>query len=160
MFTDQKEALEAEALGLTPLDSDQSTAASAVIAHHARDKDDLADLLHALGLPGGEDDLERLLPQLTTPAPLIDNPGTSLHARSPPPPAPASRGSTGSPNGTDSRRSWPSGRGRLRCRCRSPDGVLERSLGWSGGFAAAAHILLQGANPDPADSQNVIPLRP
>ncbi|MFL4910840.1 histone-like nucleoid-structuring protein Lsr2 [Streptomyces sp. MMS24-I2-30] len=67
MFTDMKEALEAEALELTPLGSDQSTAASLVVAHQARDKDDLADLLGALGLPCDEDDLVRLLPHLTTP---------------------------------------------------------------------------------------------
>jgi hypothetical protein len=67
MFTDMKEALEAEALELTPLDSGQSTAASVVVAHHARDKDDLADLLSALGLPSSEDDLARLLPHLASP---------------------------------------------------------------------------------------------
>ncbi|MBK3645817.1 hypothetical protein, partial [Streptomyces sp. MBT33] len=67
MFTDMQEALEAEALELTPLGSDQSTAASLVVAHQARDKDDLADLLGALGLPCAEDDLVRLLPHLTTP---------------------------------------------------------------------------------------------
>lgn len=61
MFTDMTEALE-----LTPLGSGQSTAASLVVAHHARDKDDLADLLGALGLPCGEDDLVTLLPHLTT----------------------------------------------------------------------------------------------
>ncbi len=38
-----------------------------MVARHARDKDDLADLLGALGLPGGEGDLVRLLPHLTTP---------------------------------------------------------------------------------------------
>ncbi|OUC75598.1 hypothetical protein CA983_44315, partial [Streptomyces swartbergensis] len=62
-----KEALEAEALELNPLGSDQSAAASLVVAHHARDKDDLADLLGALGLPCAEDDLVRLLPHLTNP---------------------------------------------------------------------------------------------
>lgn len=67
MFTDMKEALEAEALELTPLGSDQSSAASLVVAHYARDKDDLADLLGALGLPCTEDDLVRLLPHLTNP---------------------------------------------------------------------------------------------
>jgi hypothetical protein len=66
MFTDMQEALEAEALELTPLGSDQHSAAALVVAHHARDKDDLADLLGALGLPCGEDDLVRLLPHLTT----------------------------------------------------------------------------------------------
>ncbi|MEU6444794.1 histone-like nucleoid-structuring protein Lsr2 [Streptomyces sp. NPDC047046] len=67
MFTDMQEALEAEALELIPLGSDQSDAASLVVAHQARDKNDLADLLGALGLPCGEDDLVRLLPHLTTP---------------------------------------------------------------------------------------------
>ncbi|MGV9247991.1 Lsr2 family DNA-binding protein [Streptomyces sp. NPDC003710] len=67
MFTDMKEALAAEDLELTPLGSDQNTAASLVVARHARDKDDLTDLLGALGLPCGEDDLVTLLPHLTTP---------------------------------------------------------------------------------------------
>ncbi|MFD5952000.1 histone-like nucleoid-structuring protein Lsr2 [Streptomyces collinus] len=67
MFTDMKEALAAEDLELTPLGSDKSAAASLVVAHHARDKDDLADLLGALGLPCAEDDLVGLLPHLTTP---------------------------------------------------------------------------------------------
>ncbi|MFD0033056.1 hypothetical protein ACFVJK_33235 [Streptomyces sp. NPDC127172] len=85
MFTDMKEALEAEALELTPLGSGQSTAASLVVAHHARDKDDLADLLGALGLPCDEDDLVRLLPHLTTP----DTPtGRCPSTPSPPPPPP------------------------------------------------------------------------
>ncbi|MGP3990877.1 Lsr2 family DNA-binding protein [Streptomyces sp. 3N207] len=65
MFTDMKEALEAEALELTPIGGDQSAAASRVVARQARDKDDLADLLGALGLPCGEDDLVTLLPHLT-----------------------------------------------------------------------------------------------
>ncbi|MFB8247372.1 histone-like nucleoid-structuring protein Lsr2 [Streptomyces sp. NPDC055952] len=67
MFTDLEEALAAEALDLTPLGSEQSAAASLVVAHHARDKDDLADLLDALGLPCAEDDLVRLLPHLASP---------------------------------------------------------------------------------------------
>ncbi|MFF5131049.1 histone-like nucleoid-structuring protein Lsr2 [Streptomyces syringium] len=67
MFTDMKEALTAEALELTPLDSDQSSTASLVVARHARGKDDLASLLGALGLPCGEADLVRLLPHPTTP---------------------------------------------------------------------------------------------
>ncbi|SFY42174.1 hypothetical protein OH786_37245 (plasmid) [Streptomyces atratus] len=46
-----------------------SAAASLVVAHQARDKGDLADLLGALGLPCGEDDLVRLLPHLTAPTP-------------------------------------------------------------------------------------------
>ncbi|MEV7076636.1 histone-like nucleoid-structuring protein Lsr2 [Streptomyces sp. NPDC093990] len=66
MFTDLKEALEAEALEVIPLGSDHYDAAALLVAHHARDKDDLADLLGALGLPCGEDDLIPLLPHLTT----------------------------------------------------------------------------------------------
>ncbi|MFE4540679.1 histone-like nucleoid-structuring protein Lsr2 [Streptomyces scopuliridis] len=68
MFTDMKEALGAEALELAPISDGQSAAASLVVAHQARDKDDLADLLGALGLPCGEGDLVRLLPHLTTPS--------------------------------------------------------------------------------------------
>ncbi|WJV51796.1 Lsr2 family DNA-binding protein [Streptomyces flavofungini] len=66
MFTDMKEALAAEGLELTPLGSGQSAAASLVVACHARDKDDLADLLGALGLPCSEDDLVTLLPHIPT----------------------------------------------------------------------------------------------
>ncbi|MZE76753.1 Lsr2 family DNA-binding protein [Streptomyces xinghaiensis] len=67
MFTDMKQALEAEALEITPLGSDQITHASVAAARHARDKDDLAGLLGALGLPCAEDHLTRLLPHLTSP---------------------------------------------------------------------------------------------
>jgi hypothetical protein len=67
VFTDMQEALESEALELTELGSGQSAAAALVVAHHARDKDDLADLLGTLGLPCAEDDLVTLLPHLTTP---------------------------------------------------------------------------------------------
>ncbi|MFJ9729405.1 hypothetical protein ACIRP3_42405 [Streptomyces sp. NPDC101209] len=74
MFTDMKEALEAEALELTPLGNDQSVAASLVVARHARDKADLADLLGALGLPCDEDDLVSLLPHLTAATPAIGIP--------------------------------------------------------------------------------------
>jgi phosphatidylserine synthase len=45
-----------------------------VVARHARDKDDLADLLGALGLPCGADDLVTLLPHLTT----ADTPTTGV----------------------------------------------------------------------------------
>ncbi|MFI1606922.1 hypothetical protein ACH4YN_33055 [Streptomyces griseofuscus] len=74
MFTDMKEALAAEALELAPLVSDQSAAAALVVARHARDKDDLADLLGALGLPCSEDDLVTLPPHLATP----DTPTTGV----------------------------------------------------------------------------------
>ncbi|GAA4694293.1 Lsr2 family DNA-binding protein [Streptomyces youssoufiensis] len=70
MFTDLTEALGAEALALTPLDTDQHSAAARVVARHAHDKDDLTHLLGAFGLPRSEDDLVRLLPYLpdtTTP---------------------------------------------------------------------------------------------
>ncbi|MEU5198533.1 histone-like nucleoid-structuring protein Lsr2 [Streptomyces scabiei] len=86
MFTDMKEALEAEALELTELGSGQNAAASLVVAHHARDKDDLADLLGALGLPCTEDDLVTLLPHLptadtpTTGAPMPANAYTATAA--------------------------------------------------------------------------------
>lgn len=45
-----------------------------MVAHQARDKDDLADLLGALGLPCGEDDLVRLLPHLTHDTPTTGDP--------------------------------------------------------------------------------------
>ncbi|MEH0450148.1 Lsr2 family protein [Streptomyces sp. B21-102] len=45
-----------------------------MVAQQARDKDDLADLLGALGLPCAEDDLVRLLPHFTTP----DTPTTGV----------------------------------------------------------------------------------
>ncbi|MEU5836356.1 histone-like nucleoid-structuring protein Lsr2 [Streptomyces diacarni] len=74
MFTDMKEALEAESLDLIPPGTDQSTAASVAVARHARGKDDLADLLRALGLPCAEDDLVRLLPHLTSPVTTTGDP--------------------------------------------------------------------------------------
>ncbi|MFJ9931352.1 hypothetical protein ACIRU5_35710 [Streptomyces misionensis] len=74
MFTDMKEALTAEDLELAPLDSDQKAAAALVVAHHARDKNDLTDLLGALGLPCNEDDVVSLLPHLATP----DTPTTGV----------------------------------------------------------------------------------
>ncbi|MFH8753321.1 histone-like nucleoid-structuring protein Lsr2 [Streptomyces rimosus] len=64
MFTDMREALDAESLDLNPLGARQHSAASVLVARHARDKDDLADLLGALGLPSTDDDLVRLLPHL------------------------------------------------------------------------------------------------
>ncbi|MGY1503632.1 Lsr2 family DNA-binding protein (plasmid) [Streptomyces sp. QTS52] len=50
-----------------------------MVAHQARDKDDLADLLGALGLPCDEDDLVSLLPHLTTPDDT-QTPGDSMPA--------------------------------------------------------------------------------
>ncbi|MEV7683207.1 histone-like nucleoid-structuring protein Lsr2 [Streptomyces sp. NPDC088341] len=60
MFTELRETL----LDLSPLDDDQSGAASVVAARHARDKNDLAGLLDALGLPTDTDTLTALLPLL------------------------------------------------------------------------------------------------
>ena len=79
MFTDMKEALESEALELTEPGSGQS-AAALVVAHHARDKDDLADLLDALGLPRGEDDLVTLLPTSPPPTPRRPSAGRPTSA--------------------------------------------------------------------------------
>ncbi|MGW6744834.1 Lsr2 family DNA-binding protein [Streptomyces sp. NPDC055025] len=60
MFTELRETL----LDLSPLDGDQSGAASLVTARHARDKYDLGLLLDALGLPTDTDTLTALLPLL------------------------------------------------------------------------------------------------
>ncbi|WP_331745863.1 hypothetical protein [Streptomyces sp. NBC_00872] len=79
MFTELRETL----LDLSPLDDDQSGAASVVAARHARDKDDLGLLLDALGLP--TDTLTALLPLLpeTGDAPTMTNspaaPALSAH---------------------------------------------------------------------------------
>ncbi|WP_159393434.1 hypothetical protein [Streptomyces rimosus] len=64
MFTDTRKALDTESLDLAPPGADQHSAAAVVVARHARDKNDLAGLLGALGLPRTEDDLVRLLPHL------------------------------------------------------------------------------------------------
>lgn len=81
MFTDMKEALAVEDLELTPLGSGQEAAAALVVAYNARDKEDHAYLLGALGLPCGEDDLTRLLPHLTTPdTPTTGVPMTTVNA--------------------------------------------------------------------------------
>jgi len=74
VFTDMTEALEAEALELTPTSDSQETDAALVVAHHARDKDDLAELLATLGLPCGENDLVLLLPHLHTDDPETGDP--------------------------------------------------------------------------------------
>ncbi|MFF3505411.1 histone-like nucleoid-structuring protein Lsr2 [Streptomyces sp. NPDC003247] len=64
MFTDWTQALEAESLPLEPSTEQQLAAACRVTARNARDKDDLAHLLDALGVPADEDTLTALLPLL------------------------------------------------------------------------------------------------
>jgi len=75
-FTDWAEALDTSALTLEPESEDTAghdAAASRLVARNARDKEDLADLLDAIGLPGTEDDLVQLLPLLPSPT---DHPAT------------------------------------------------------------------------------------
>jgi len=62
VFTDWSEALEAESLPLDPTSAQQLAAAARVTARHSHDKDDLALLLDALGLPTDPDTLTALLP--------------------------------------------------------------------------------------------------
>ncbi|MCX4784484.1 Lsr2 family DNA-binding protein [Streptomyces sp. NBC_01264] len=64
MFTDWTEALEAESLLLSPSPAQQLAAAARVTARSSRDKDDMALLLDALGLPTDTDTLTALLPLL------------------------------------------------------------------------------------------------
>ncbi|MFD9794245.1 histone-like nucleoid-structuring protein Lsr2 [Streptomyces sp. NPDC059070] len=74
MFTDMKEALEAESLPLTASTEDQCTAAARTVARNAQDKTDLTDLLDAVGLPADEDAVTALLPLLPSP----DSPGEQI----------------------------------------------------------------------------------
>ncbi|WP_410540516.1 histone-like nucleoid-structuring protein Lsr2 [Streptomyces sp. KL2] len=68
MLADFSQALAAEHLPVpTPLTADQEQAAATAVARRARDKDDLVQLLDALGLPTDEDTLTGLLPYLTDP---------------------------------------------------------------------------------------------
>lgn len=64
MFNDWLAALEAESLPLRPSPVEELAAASRVTARHARDKDDLTELLSCLGAPTDEDTLTGLLPHL------------------------------------------------------------------------------------------------
>ncbi|MFD6185640.1 histone-like nucleoid-structuring protein Lsr2 [Streptomyces goshikiensis] len=75
MFTDWTEALEAESLPLGPNPAQQLAAAARVTARSSRDKDDMAMLLDALGLPTDPDTLTALLPLLpeTGDAPTMTN---------------------------------------------------------------------------------------
>ncbi|MEV1048675.1 hypothetical protein [Streptomyces sp. NPDC049916] len=74
MFTEMRKALEAEALELTSTGDHTIAAACRVVARRACGKEDLADLLGALGLPCDEDDLVRLLPHLTPNTPTPGDP--------------------------------------------------------------------------------------
>jgi DNA-binding transcriptional MerR regulator len=65
MFADFSEALAAEHLPVPPPVAGQEQAAATAVARRARDKDDLVQLLAALGLPTDEDTLTGLLPYLT-----------------------------------------------------------------------------------------------
>ncbi|MEV2255875.1 histone-like nucleoid-structuring protein Lsr2 [Streptomyces sp. NPDC050147] len=62
MFSDWTEALEAESLPLDPNPEQQLAAAARVTARNSRNKDDMAFLLGALGLPTDTDTLTALLP--------------------------------------------------------------------------------------------------
>lgn len=62
MFTDWAQALEAEALPLDATPAQQRAAAARATARSSHDKDDLALLLDALGLPTDTDALTPLLP--------------------------------------------------------------------------------------------------
>ncbi|MGY4966634.1 Lsr2 family DNA-binding protein [Streptomyces sp. 900105245] len=75
MFTDWTEALEAESLPLGPNPAQQLAAAARVTARSSRDKDDMALLLDALGLPTDTDTLTALLPLIpeTGDAPTMTN---------------------------------------------------------------------------------------
>jgi ribosomal protein L12E/L44/L45/RPP1/RPP2 len=66
VFDDWQQALEAESLPLNPSPEEELAAASRVTARHARDKDDLTELLGAIGVPTDEDTLTTLLPHLST----------------------------------------------------------------------------------------------
>lgn len=64
MFNDWHQALEAESLPLDPSPEEELAAAARTAARHARDKDDLTELLGALGVPTDEDTFTALLPLL------------------------------------------------------------------------------------------------
>src|SRR5882757_8751932 len=66
MFNDWQKALAAEDLPLNASPADQLAATARITARHARDKDDLALLLDAIGLPTDEDTVTALLPHLPT----------------------------------------------------------------------------------------------
>ncbi|WP_037904974.1 Lsr2 family DNA-binding protein [Actinacidiphila yeochonensis] len=58
----------AESIPLTVFDATEEHAAARITARHARDKDDLAELLAALALPDDADTLTALLPLIPDPA--------------------------------------------------------------------------------------------
>ncbi|MGW7130025.1 Lsr2 family DNA-binding protein [Streptomyces bobili] len=64
MFSDWQQALEAEALPLRPSTEQELAAACRALARGAHGKDDLAELLDAIGAPTDDDTLTTLLPLL------------------------------------------------------------------------------------------------
>ncbi|MEF3117607.1 Lsr2 dimerization domain-containing protein [Streptomyces chrestomyceticus] len=64
MFTDMREALDAESLDLAPSGADQQAAAARTVARCAISTEDLVLLLDAVGLPGDDTTLTTLLPLL------------------------------------------------------------------------------------------------
>ncbi|WP_030019322.1 Lsr2 family DNA-binding protein [Streptomyces monomycini] len=64
MFTDMREALDAESLDLAPPGADQQAAAARTVARLATSTEDLVLLLDAIGLPGDDATLATLLPLL------------------------------------------------------------------------------------------------
>ncbi|MGW1596966.1 Lsr2 family DNA-binding protein [Streptomyces sp. NPDC002343] len=67
MFTDWREALEAEGLPLQPTSTEEEAVAARTCARHATSKEDLVLLLDAVGLPGDDDTLTTLLPLMNSP---------------------------------------------------------------------------------------------
>ncbi|WDM16495.1 Lsr2 family protein [Streptomyces lavenduligriseus] len=72
MFTDWREALEAEGLPLQPTSTEQEAAAARTCARHATSEEDLVLLLDAVGLPGDDDTLTALLPLMNSPEGALD----------------------------------------------------------------------------------------
>ncbi|MGP4004471.1 Lsr2 family DNA-binding protein [Streptomyces sp. 8N706] len=81
MFNDWQQALEAESLALNPSPEQELAAASRVTARNARDKEDLSELLGALGVPTDEGTVTALLPLL--PAPDTATTGDTMPTEAP-----------------------------------------------------------------------------
>ncbi|MFE0776437.1 histone-like nucleoid-structuring protein Lsr2 [Streptomyces sp. NPDC058861] len=80
MFDDFAQSAKAAGPALNTSSSDVQNAAARTVARHARDKDDLAPLLDALGLPADETTLTDLFPLLPEhgDAPMTTHPTTGL----------------------------------------------------------------------------------
>ncbi|MFC8492948.1 hypothetical protein ACFUJU_19535 [Streptomyces sp. NPDC057235] len=91
MFDDFDQSAKAAGPALNTSSSDVQNAAARTVVRHARDKDDLAQLLDVLGLPADETTLTDLFPLLpehgdapmtthpTTPAPAVGGPALSAY---------------------------------------------------------------------------------